>query len=211
MTTKSSKHNRVNMMSIWRLQSIVETRATTLPTFDPTWYGPTPIVLSSIEVSLATICASLPVFWPVIKKNLGPYIMVTHEVKITRESRYGPGTSSRPRLHDGDDDDDVELRHQTSELGGGSSVGGAAGAGDFEGSSVTRLKDASSGSGEEVAPHVSQESTTSYDKRDHYRDSFTKHQVLGPVSQEANLGRVTSVRVRCDPKTDKRKELEILL
>lgn len=75
------------MLSIWRLQSIVETRAATLPTFDPSWYGPTPIVLSSMEVCLATICASLPVFWPVLKKTLGPYIMVTHEIKITRESR----------------------------------------------------------------------------------------------------------------------------
>lgn len=76
------------MLSIWRLQSIVDTRATTLPTFDPTWYGATPIVLSSMEVGLATICASLPVFWPVLKKNLGPYIMVTHEVRVTRENRF---------------------------------------------------------------------------------------------------------------------------
>lgn len=89
----------VNMLSIWRLQSIVETRATTLPTFDPTWYGPTPIVLSSMEVCLATICASLPVFWPVLKKNLGPYIMVTHEVRVTRESRFA-----------NDLEDNVELR-----------------------------------------------------------------------------------------------------
>lgn len=190
------------MMSIWRLQSIVETRATTLPTFDPTWYGPTPIVLSSIEVSLATMCASLPVFWPVIKKSLGPYIMVTHEVKITRESRYGPGSTSRPRLQRDDDDDDVELRQQTSE----SAIGGGGGGGD-EDSSVTRLN--GSGDDEQVRQHVSE--TSLYDKRDHYRDSFTKHQVLGPVSQEANMGRVTSVRVRCDSRTDKSKELEIML
>lgn len=120
--------------------------------------------------------------------------MVTHEVKITRESRYGPGSSSRPRLQrDGDDDDDVELRQQTSESAG-------------EGSSVTRL---GGGGGEEVRQHVSESSL--YDKRDHYRDSFTKHQVLGPVSQEANLGRITSVRVRCESRTDKSKELEIML
>lgn len=91
------------MLSIWRLQSIVETRAATLPTFDPTWYGATPIVLSSMEVNLATVCASLPVFWPVLKKTLSPYIMVTHEVKVTRELR---------RWED-EDGDNVELRHQT--------------------------------------------------------------------------------------------------
>lgn len=114
------------MLSIWRLQSIVETRATTLPTFDPTWYGATPIVLSSMEVCLATICASLPVFWPVLKKNLGPYIMVTHEVRVTRESRFvndlednvelrpPPATPISPLHHQqqqrrqGDDDDDSD-------------------------------------------------------------------------------------------------------
>ncbi|KAJ4423143.1 hypothetical protein N0V82_002137 [Gnomoniopsis sp. IMI 355080] len=89
----------VNMLSIWRLQSIVETRATTLPTFDPTWYGPTPIVLSSMEVCLATICASLPVFWPVLKKNLGPYIMVTHEIRVTRESRFANDLEDNVELH----------------------------------------------------------------------------------------------------------------
>lgn len=89
------------MLSIWRLQSIVETRAATLPTFDPTWYGATPIVLSTMEVELATVCASLPVFWPVLKKQLGPYIVVTHEVKITHEDR---------RWGDGDE---VELRRPT--------------------------------------------------------------------------------------------------
>lgn len=78
--------NRTNALSMWRLHSIVQTRAATFPTFDPTWYGPTAIVLCSIEVSLACICASLPVFWPVLKKMLDPYIIVTHEVKITRES-----------------------------------------------------------------------------------------------------------------------------
>jgi hypothetical protein len=61
----------------------VETRATTSPTFDPTWYGATPIVLSSMEVYLAVICASLPVFWPVMQKTIGSVIIVTHEVKIT--------------------------------------------------------------------------------------------------------------------------------
>lgn len=92
------------MLSIWRLQSIVETRAATLPTFDPTWYGATPIVLSSMEVELAAMCASLPVFWPVLKKTLGPYIMVTHEVKVTRELRRW----------NSEDGDNVELRHQTT-------------------------------------------------------------------------------------------------
>lgn len=98
------------MLSIWRLQSIVETRAATLPTFDPTWYGTTPIVLSSMEVDLAAICASLPVFWPVIQKSIGSVIIVTHEVKITREQRR---TDNENRGQT--DNDNVELRRQQSE------------------------------------------------------------------------------------------------
>jgi hypothetical protein len=53
---------------------------------DPSWYGCLPAVLSALEVNLATICASLPVFWPVIKENLGR-ILVTHQVDVTRETR----------------------------------------------------------------------------------------------------------------------------
>lgn len=98
------------MLSIWRLQSIVETRAATLPTFDPTWYGTTPIVLSSMEVDLAAICASLPVFWPVIQKSIGSVIIVTHEVKITREQRR-TGNESTGQVGN----DNVELRRQQSE------------------------------------------------------------------------------------------------
>ena len=78
--------NSVNVCSICRLVSIVNNRAATYPTLDPSWYGCVPAVLSALEVHLATICASLPVFWPVIKENLGR-ILVTREVDVTRETR----------------------------------------------------------------------------------------------------------------------------
>lgn len=65
---------------------MVNNRAATYPTLDPSWYACVPAVLSVLEVNLATICASLPVFWPVIKENLGR-ILVTREVDVTRETR----------------------------------------------------------------------------------------------------------------------------
>lgn len=65
---------------------MVNNRAATYPTLDPSWYGCVPAVLSVLEVNLATICASLPVFWPVISENLGR-ILVTREVDVTRETR----------------------------------------------------------------------------------------------------------------------------
>lgn len=111
----------VNVFSIWRLQSIVETRAATRPTFDPSWYAATPILLSTMEVDLATVCASLPVFWPVLKKTLGPYIMVTHEVKITHESRQLEGDSHK---------DTMELQNSEWEQGRTMSMPGMP---DFDG------------------------------------------------------------------------------
>lgn len=73
---------------MFRLIALVENRAATFPTFDPTWYGSSPIVLSALEAYLATLCASLPVFWPIVKDALASKrIVVTHEVVVKTESR----------------------------------------------------------------------------------------------------------------------------
>ncbi|KAJ4387540.1 hypothetical protein N0V93_008135 [Gnomoniopsis smithogilvyi] len=78
----------VNICSVFRLIALVDNRAATFPTFDPTWYGSSPIVLSALEAYLATLCASLPVFWPIVKDALGSKkIIVTHEVLVKTESR----------------------------------------------------------------------------------------------------------------------------
>ncbi|KAK6852448.1 hypothetical protein PG995_010999 [Apiospora arundinis] len=74
-------------LAAWRLQSIIEHQAATWPTRDPTWYGPISIVLSALEVLSASICASIPIFWPMVTEGWGK-IFVTQEVKVTRETRY---------------------------------------------------------------------------------------------------------------------------
>ncbi|KZL69997.1 integral membrane protein, partial [Colletotrichum incanum] len=76
----------VNVLGIFRLVGITQSRAGTYPTLDPSWYGCTPIVLAAVEINLATICASLPVFWPTLQKNIGQ-IFITKEVEITSEIR----------------------------------------------------------------------------------------------------------------------------
>lgn len=98
-------HYRAIIFSMLRLASIVETAATTSPTFDPTWYGSTPIVYAALEVDVATITAALPVFWPVLV-NLSnrTHILVTREVKVTLEHRSDP------------DDDAIELQRSASGL-----------------------------------------------------------------------------------------------
>ncbi|KAF4420478.1 hypothetical protein CGCF415_v008783 [Colletotrichum fructicola] len=90
----------VLMLSAWRLVSLVRSRAGTYPTLDPTWYAPVPMVLAILEIDVAAICASLPVFWPVLRSGIGQ-IFVTHEVKVEVT------TEEYPR----DDDLDLELAH----------------------------------------------------------------------------------------------------
>ncbi|KAK8081195.1 hypothetical protein PG997_009013 [Apiospora hydei] len=71
----------VNFLSIWRLQTIFEHKTGWYPTHDPTWYGPISILLGVLEINVASICASVPIFWPVVAPYLGS-IFVTHEVSV---------------------------------------------------------------------------------------------------------------------------------
>lgn len=80
-----------------RLVTIVEYKAATYPTLDPTFYGMSMGVLALLEVDVAGICASVPVFWPILTAKLDT-IFVTREVMIERSDRYSPM-----------DDDDFEL------------------------------------------------------------------------------------------------------
>jgi hypothetical protein len=76
--------------------AIVAHRAATWPTFDPTWYGTSAVTLGMMEVNAASICACVPVFWPVLTARLD-MIFVTQEVQITRERRFS------------DKEDEIEL------------------------------------------------------------------------------------------------------
>ncbi|KAK6956054.1 hypothetical protein Daesc_001324 [Daldinia eschscholtzii] len=99
----------VNGLTMWRLATLVEHRATTSPTFDPTWYSPISIVLGAVEVNVASICASVPIFWPSLKARLDE-IFVTREVTITLNRRSNRFSS--------DIGDAIQLHHTASEEGG---------------------------------------------------------------------------------------------
>lgn len=77
----------MNVVAILRLASIIQTRASTYPAFDPTWYAAKPIVLAALETDLSTISAALPVFWPVLCR-LPLNIVVTREINVTMEDRH---------------------------------------------------------------------------------------------------------------------------
>jgi hypothetical protein len=64
----------------------VEHQAGRYPTHDPTWYGPISLLLATLECDCASICASVPIFWPVLSPYLGA-IFVTQEVSVEHEYR----------------------------------------------------------------------------------------------------------------------------
>ncbi|KAK7951984.1 uncharacterized protein PG986_007712 [Apiospora aurea] len=85
--TNASFTYSVIALAIWRLQTILEHKAATVPTRDPTWYGPITMLLAVLEVDAAAVCASVPIFWPVLSNKLGG-IFVTQEIEIRRETRF---------------------------------------------------------------------------------------------------------------------------
>lgn len=167
----------MSVLSILRLAATVQTRATTWPTFDPTWYGPKPIVLAALETDVAIISASLPVFWPVLC-NLPLNIVVTREVNVTLEHRRlsgglmrgSGGAASKGAGNRDPEDDTVAVLHQGEqgeldivESGGGAGGGGAG-----------------------VLPHLQlerpQQASVRGSRLDHYGDPYIAQQV-SPLSK----------------------------
>ncbi|RMZ66284.1 integral membrane [Pyrenophora seminiperda CCB06] len=113
--------------SVYRLHGIITTRGATYPYVDWTWWTPILIVLSCSEIDLAVICASMPIFWPILEKSFNS-IFVSYEVQVVEERilDYGAqyelehtktlekertgtsiksdGTSTRELTYDDDDD-----------------------------------------------------------------------------------------------------------
>jgi hypothetical protein len=98
------------MVSIWRFAVTAQHGAgyKSDPVPDPTWYAPIMLVLADLEIDLANICASVPVFWPVLEKHFGD-IFITQEIQITREDRWVPvkptitgSTASHPLVDSAD-------------------------------------------------------------------------------------------------------------
>jgi hypothetical protein len=77
---------RINVTAIWRLVVIVRTQAATRPVVDPTYLSVLPILLAYLEVTIAILCASIPIFWPVLQQSFGK-IFVTQVVEIKHEPR----------------------------------------------------------------------------------------------------------------------------
>ncbi|ORY62362.1 uncharacterized protein BCR38DRAFT_238396 [Pseudomassariella vexata] len=91
----------INLLAAWRLVSIVKTQGGVGPHQDPTWYGTLPVLIADMENLTSIMCASIPVFWPVLTESIDK-IFVTHEVTIERSTRFS-------LVGDGYADDGVNL------------------------------------------------------------------------------------------------------
>lgn len=70
--------------AVGRLHGIIKTNGATRPYVDYTWWTTTPVILSCLEIALAIICASMPIFWPIVERSLAA-ILVSYEVQIVEE------------------------------------------------------------------------------------------------------------------------------
>lgn len=92
----------VNVFAAWRLGILIRSQGEVFEILDATWYAPVTMLLSIAEVTLASICASIPIFWPVLSSSFGA-IFVTKEVEVTTDDRYGysgtPESETELTLH----------------------------------------------------------------------------------------------------------------
>ena len=80
-----TRSNSVVTLSIWRVAETIYYKTGYRPTHDPTWYGPLSLLLIVLEINIASICASVPIFWPVIAPYFGA-IFVTREFSVKTET-----------------------------------------------------------------------------------------------------------------------------
>ena len=76
-----------------------------IPNYDPSWSGPGSLILATLEVDIASICASVPIFWPVFSSRFLE-VFVVSEVTVERSDArdsemisMGPVVSQEALIH----------------------------------------------------------------------------------------------------------------
>ncbi|KAF9728830.1 hypothetical protein PMIN04_003472 [Paraphaeosphaeria minitans] len=72
-------------LSIARVISISIKRIGTVPVFDPSWYTPTVYIFSALELNVAILTASIPIFWPLVASFTANKILIVNEIEIRTE------------------------------------------------------------------------------------------------------------------------------
>lgn len=73
--------------SVARMIALSIKRAGTVPIFDPSFNQPAVYVFSLLELDLAILCASIPIFWPLVTSLAANKILVVQEVEIRSDQR----------------------------------------------------------------------------------------------------------------------------
>ena len=104
-------NNSVVAVSALRLESMISTRVGLKPSgADPTWYGTGTLVYGMLEINIAVLTASIPIFWPMLKELSISRITVVNEISVSSEP-MPRGMRSGKRS-----EDEVELTWQPDHL-----------------------------------------------------------------------------------------------
>jgi hypothetical protein len=74
-------------MAVLRLWTAAKHKNNDPNSVDFTWWYPLTMIFSCLEVDFAIMCASMPIFWPVIVASLNG-VFITKEVHVVAHSRY---------------------------------------------------------------------------------------------------------------------------
>jgi hypothetical protein len=75
------------MISTARVISLSLHRAGTVPVFNPPYHTPPVYIFSVLEIDVALICASVPIFWPLVQNMSLAKILVVNEITVRTERR----------------------------------------------------------------------------------------------------------------------------
>lgn len=90
----SNNYHSVVSLSIARLVSLCIKRAGTTPVFDPSFNTPRVYVFSILEINIAILTASIPIFWPVVANSFATNkILVVNEIEIRTDRRGSAGNA----------------------------------------------------------------------------------------------------------------------
>jgi hypothetical protein len=82
---------RIVTVSIARMIALCMNRAGTAPHVDMTYAVPTIYIFSILEINIAILCASIPVFWPFVSSLSLNKILVVNEIEVRTDRRESQG------------------------------------------------------------------------------------------------------------------------
>lgn len=74
-------------LSLARVIALAYKRIGTVPVFDVTYYTATVYIFSVLEIDVAILCASIPIFWPLVASFASNKILIVNEIEVRTERR----------------------------------------------------------------------------------------------------------------------------